>query len=220
VKILALSDEVLEPLYSPQIKERFADVDLIIGCGDLPFYYLDYIVSMLNRPLYYVPGNHDRPRQLLSDGRVVRRAAGGEPLDGRVARVRTAHGDVVLAGLGGCLRYNFDGQHQYTQAEMAARVLALTPRLLMHRLRYRRPADILVTHAPPRGIHDQPDRTHTGFDAFLSFMKRFRPRFLLHGHAHVYRRGEVIATRYGDTQVINVYPCKVIEFEKDYVGQA
>lgn len=217
MKILALSDEVVEHLYSPQIKERFAEVDLVLGCGDVPFYYLEFIVTMLGKPLYYVHGNHDKPLQYLSDGRVISRAEGCEPLEGRAERVVTPNGEVMLAGLGGSLRYNNEGVHQYTQAEMSSRVLWLAPTLLMNRLRYRRLVDILMTHAPPRGIHDGPDLAHTGFDAFRLFIERFRPRFLLHGHSHVYRNDTITATRYRDTQILNVYPYRVIEFEKDYV---
>src|SRR5215210_4093008 len=81
MKILAISDEVVEFLYGPQLKEQYADVDLVLGCGDLPFYYLEYIVTVLNVPLYYVPGNHDRLSQYHADGRIVHRAEGCELLD-------------------------------------------------------------------------------------------------------------------------------------------
>lgn len=216
MKILALSDEVVEHLYTPELKERFPDIDFIVGCGDLPFFYLEFMVTMLNKPLYYVHGNHDKPAQYLSDGRIVERAEGCEAIETTSVRVSTPGGEVLLAGLGGSIRYNL-GQQQYTQAEMAGRVLQLTPALLVNRVRYGRFLDILITHAPPRGIHDGQDQAHIGFDAFLQLMQRFRPRFLLHGHSHVYRNDAVTATRYGRTQVINVYPYRVIDFDKDYV---
>ena len=59
MKILAISDEVVELIYSPRVRQQFHDVELVIGCGDLPFYYLEYIVSSLNVPVYGVRGNHD-----------------------------------------------------------------------------------------------------------------------------------------------------------------
>jgi Icc-related predicted phosphoesterase len=208
MKILAISDEVVDSLYSPRIKEKYADVDLVLGCGDLPFYYLEFIVTMLDVPLYYVPGNHDKPNQYMSDGRVVNRAEGCEPLDGRLASRST----LLLAGLGGCLRYNADASHQYTQGEMQARVMGLAPALLANRVRYGRFLDVFISHAPPRGIHDGPDLAHTGFDAFLKLMDWFQPRFWLHGHSHVYRTDAVTATRYKQTVVLNVYPCRVIEW--------
>ena len=225
MKILAISDEVVELIYSPRVKQQFADVDLVLGCGDLPFYYLEYIVTVLNVPLYYVPGNHDRLAQYHADGRVVHRAEGCEPLDVRAAcfpsrdypAVSPAvtdglkHG-LLLAGLGGSMRYNRDAGHQYNEAEMLGRMLSLAPRLVRNWLRHGRALDILVTHAPPRAIHDADDLAHTGFTAFRTFMDLFRPRLLLHGHSHVYRNDAVTVTRYKHTQVINVYPYRVIEW--------
>ena len=218
MKILALSDEVVDVIYSPRVKEKYAEVDLVVGCGDLPFYYLEFIVTMLNVPVYYVHGNHDKPSQYLSDGRIIHRAEGCEVLDGIAARVPrrspdgSANASLLVAGLGGCLRYNADPNHQYTPNEMAGRVLKLTPALLANRLGHGRYLDILVTHAPPRGIHDGPDPAHTGFDVFLRVMNTFRPRLLLHGHSHVYRQDAVTVTQYRDTEVVNVYPYRLIEF--------
>ena len=223
MKILAVSDEVVEILYSPLLKERYADVDLVLGCGDLPFYYLEYIVTVLDVPLLYVHGNHDRLAQFRSDGRVVHRAEGCVSIDGQAVRLPLAYidqrrtpapgKDLLLAGLGGSMRYNLDGVHQYSEGQMAARALQLAPRLLLNRLRYGRSLDILVTHASPRGIHDAPDPAHIGFNTFLRAMGVFRPRLLLHGHSHVYRSDTVTRTRYRQTQVINVYPYRLIEWK-------
>lgn len=224
MKILAISDEVVDFLYSPRIKDQYADVDVVVGCGDLPFYYLEYIVTVLNVPLYYVPGNHDRLSQYHADGRIVHRAEGCEPLDLHsacfpshhypLASSKTAGPEpgLLMAGLGGSMRYNQDNAHQYNEAEMLGRALSLAPQLVANRLRYGRALDILVTHAPPRGIHDAPDLAHTGFQVFCAFMDVFRPRLLLHGHSHVYRHDAVTLTRYKDTQVINVYPYRLLEW--------
>ncbi len=216
MKILALSDEVVESLYNVRVKDRFGDVDLVVGCGDLPFFYLEFIVTMLNKPVYYVHGNHDKPSQYLSDGRIISRAEGCEAVETTSVRVPALPGGLLLAGLGGSIRYN-PGPHQYSQAEMSQRVLQLTPALLVNRARYGRFLDILITHSPPRGIHDGKDSAHIGFDAFLTVMDRFRPRYLLHGHSHVYRNDIPTLTRYRHTQVINVYPYRVLEFGRDYV---
>ncbi len=217
MKILALSDEVVPFIYSPQVRQRFGDVDLVLGCGDLPFYYLEFVVNMLDKPVYYVPGNHDKRFQYLSDGRIVTRAEGCEDVDGRAVSVNDGAGRLLLAGLGGSLRYNNDGVHQYTQVEMAGRIFALTPALLANRLRHGRPLDMLIAHSPPRGIHDASDRAHTGFDSFLTLMRLFRPRWLLHGHAHVYRQDTITETRFEGTTVINVYPYRVIEWGAEHV---
>ena len=225
MKILAISDEVIDALYSPRLKQKFADVDLVIGCGDLPFYYLEFVVTVLDVPLYYVPGNHDKPSQYLSDGRIIHRAEGCERLDGRTLTVSlpmnhsqpdprpaARYPPLLLAGLGGCLRYNADASHQYTQSAMARRAWRLAPTLTLNRLRHGRALDIFVAHAPPRGIHDAEDLAHTGFDVFLKLMDVARPRYLLHGHSHVYHPDVITRTHYKDTTVLNVYPYRVIEF--------
>jgi predicted phosphodiesterase len=48
MKVLAISDIVIDWIYSPQIRTRFSDVNLAIGCGDLPQYYLEYIINALD----------------------------------------------------------------------------------------------------------------------------------------------------------------------------
>lgn len=210
MKILALSDEVVDFIYSQQVRERFGDVDLVFGCGDLPFYYLEFVVTVLNKPVYFVPGNHDARSQYMSDGRIVSSAEGCINLDQKVA----FEGDLILAGLGGSIRYRPDGVHQYTDVEMSARIARLAPRLWLNRLRHGRFLDVLITHAPPLGIHDGSDLAHTGFQSLLGFIKNFRPRYLLHGHSHVYRSGEITRTQIGPTEVLNVYPYRVIEWER------
>lgn len=206
MKILALSDEVEPRIYSPEVRENYGDVDLIVGCGDVPFYYLEFVVTMLNVPLYYVHGNHDHTKQYMSDGRVATKAEGGVLLDGRVLNAQ----GLLLAGLGGSIRYR-PGAHQYTENEMRWRILGLAPRLWLNRLRFGRYLDILVTHSPPFGVHDKQDAAHRGFRVFLSFIKRFRPRYLLHGHSHVYLPETITRTQVYDTQVLNVYPYRIVE---------
>ena len=200
VTILAVSDNVAPLVYSDRIRERFGHVDLVLSCGDLPLGYFDYIVSMLNVPLLGVPGNHDHgPTYRAMDGR--RLALGTVNLHGRVVRT---HG-LTLAGLGGSLRYN-NGPWQWSEAEARRCLRRMLPRLLLNKLRHGRYLDILVTHAPPRHVHDAEDRCHRGFEALLPFLRRFRPRYHLHGHIHVYDGRTATKTRVGETLVLNAYP--------------
>jgi uncharacterized protein len=96
---------------------------------------------------------------------------------------------------------------------MMSNIMWLAPQLLVNRLRYGRWLDVLVAHSPPLGIHDESDPAHRGFAAFLTFMRWFKPRYLLHGHIHLYRRNVVTETRYLETDVINVYPYRVLDLE-------
>ena len=70
-----------------------------------------------------------------------------------------------------------------------------------------------MTHAPPAGVHDGPDATHRGFRAFRWLLDTFRPRYHLHGHAHVYDRRVPTRTQVGRTEVVNVYPYREVVLE-------
>lgn len=198
-KVLSLSDVVLDTIYSPRVRSRFTDVDLIIGCGDLPYYYLEYVMTALNKPLFYVRGNHSSIVEHTTTG----------PKEGPLGAIDIHRKVVVFEGLlfggvEGSLRYR-SGPYQYTDAEMWWYVIGLIPALFRNQILYGRYLDVFVTHAPPWGIHDQPDLPHHGIKAFRWFLKVFKPAYHFHGHIHVYRRDTETNTRFNVTQVINSY---------------
>lgn len=199
MQILTISDEVVPAIYSLNIKQRFQRTQLILSCGDLPIYYLEFVVTMLGVPCYYVFGNHDGPEE-TSQGEVLKQASGATCVDGHAV----CHEGLLIAGLGGSIRYKPQATYQFTETEMMRRAYRLAPALLFNRLRYGRYLDIMLTHAPPLGIHNGPDYPHRGFAAFLWFMDRFRPRYLIHGHIHLsYGFDRTIETTYNTTTVIN-----------------
>jgi Icc-related predicted phosphoesterase len=209
MRILAISDVVVPQLYAAEVPERFRQVDLVLSCGDLPYDYLEYVVTRLGKPLYYVHGNHapGGPGIFCDDGAFKPGPDGCSNLHRRIVNFR----GLRIGGLEGCVRYN-PGPFQYSQSEMQRFALGMTPGLMWNRHRYGRGLDILLTHASPWGIHDQPDAAHRGFKAYLSLMERFRPRYLIHGHVHLYR-GEVQRTLYHETTVINAYGFQFIDVD-------
>ena len=46
-------------------------------------------------------------------------------------------------------------------------------------------------------------------------MERFRPRYLIHGHVHVYNPRETIETVYRDTTVNNTYGYRTLEIDEE-----
>ena len=74
-KVLAIGDQVAPQIYDAGIKTRYADVGLVLGCGDLP-HYLEYVVTMLNVPLYYVMENHGCKVEYTSRGGQWRHSGG------------------------------------------------------------------------------------------------------------------------------------------------
>lgn len=184
----------------------------MLSCGDLPFDYLEYLVSRLNVPVMYVPGNHDAAVRGPDMTWMPLRAElpipgpqGCDNIDGRVFEFR----GLRVAGLGGSLRYK-EGPNQYTQAQMSWRALNLSFRIRLKRVRQGRKLDILVTHAPPFGLAEARDAAHVGFVAVLRLAQRFQPRLLLHGHVHPYGR-TLPERRLRETRVVNAIPYRVIE---------
>ncbi len=210
LRILVLSDQVHELLYSSLIKSQFEDIDFVLSCGDLPFPYLEYVLTMLNVPLLYVPGNHDRPTHTI-DGRTVAWPEGAVNIDGRAFTLRLSNRPpLTVVGFGGSMKYG-GTTNQYTNWEMRTRVAAIELRLLWNRWVKRRGVDILVTHAPPLGIHDGKDLCHKGFRSFLGFIRRHRPIYHFHGHVHPAYGYDVEPRKYYGTEIRNIYGYELLE---------
>ena len=218
--ILCVADHRDPRVYSSLIKERFGNIDLVLAAGDLELDYYGFIVSSLNKPLLFVFGNHN----LSKIGNYHRKytsgfedwqsidpymlpSYGSEYIGGKLRSV----GGLLLAGLGGTRRYN-SGMNQFTEFQMMWRIIGLIPRLLINKIRYGRFVDILLTHAPPLGIGDQPDACHRGFKSYLLFMRWFKPAYLVHGHIHLYDLNAKRVFQYENTTVVNAYNHYIIEY--------
>ncbi|PXY19875.1 metallophosphoesterase [Prauserella sp. PE36] len=213
-RALVVADEVDEKLWTDCV--RSLSVDLVLGAGDLPFDYLEHLADTLEKPLVFVPGNHDpdltgftRYRGLVLRAGFPARwpgPCGGVNADGRVVEVA----GLRIAGLGGSIRYN-EGPNQWTQRQQARRARRLV------RSARGKAVDVLLTHSPPRGVGDREDRAHHGFDCLHRTVERLRPRWLLHGHIHPH--GEKVREhRVGDTRVRNVVGAHVLELGRQGVG--
>ena len=222
MKILGVADHIDPIVYSPAVRERFGDVDVVIGAGDLPVDYLDFICTTLGKPLLFVYGNHnltgfhelnrtadpyDRSKGWVS-GRL--KGPGGLYIDRRVIRIK----GLLVAGLGGSPWYN-GGDNQFSERSMFLRALHLVPGLLWNRLRHGRYLDVLVTHSAPFGVQDGTDRAHAGFRTFLWIMRKFKPRYLIHGHVHLWDRNQPRVSRYLETTVVNAYDHVVVKPGED-----
>ena len=183
-----------------------------MSCGDLPFDYLEYLVTCTNVPLLYVPGNHDpnvKPPDTtwvpLQSEIPVPGPQGCENVDGRVIEVN----GLRIAGLGGSLRYK-DGPNQYSQAQMLRRAVRLELWVRLKRVRAGRKLDVLVTHAPPFDVAEAKDATHEGFKALNRMVKEFHPLVHVHGHVHPYGRA-LPELQLNGTRIVNAVPSRLIE---------
>ncbi len=187
MKILAVSDEVSPYFYDYYTPGRLDGIDLILSCGDLSREYLEFLVTMSNRPVLYVHGNHDdRFDQAPPEGCVC------------VDDSLYVHQGIRILGLGGSFRYR-DGKYMYTEEQMRRRILRLGIPL------WRQGGiDILLTHAPARHVNDLDTQPHQGFECFGDLVEKYRPKYFIHGHVHK-RYGIHIPQRaqLGDTTVIN-----------------
>jgi uncharacterized protein len=207
MKILAVSDRVEKSFLKEDfLKEKCRGIHLILGCGDLPSYYLEYLTNSLNVPLFYVPGNHDEQSHQTQ---LTKKpfAQGCKNIDQDVIHFK----GLLIGGLAGSLRYK-KGDYLYTEFQMKQKVFSIIPKLMLNSIKFNRYIDVLITHAPPYGIHDQTDLPHRGFKTFLSFMKLFKPVYLIHGHAML-KKGKAL-TQYHLTTVINTNHYKLLEIEK------
>ncbi len=221
MKLLCIADHVDPIVYSNAIKERFKDVDIVLSAGDLPMDYLGFIVSSLNKPLYFVFGNHNLKHIGTFNKRYASRYVPVNQIPMTFGStyvgfnvLRDKKNDLIIMGLGGCKKYN-KAENQYTELEMYINIIKLLPKLLFNKIFRGRYLDILLTHASPRGIHDKEDPCHIGFESFKWFMRVFRPQYLLHGHIHLYNKNEKRLTEYHNTTVINVYDHYILNFDKE-----
>lgn len=213
LQVLAVSDEVDDRIYSSSVTHRMGDVDMVLGCGDVPATYLEFLADALRRPVYYVLGNHAEELTRSSERGTPRHPKGCIDLGGKVERdVRSG---LILAGLPGCIRYSEHDPVQYTEWQMTWMMLKMTPRLLWNRFRHGRALDLLVTHSPPRHVNDREDVAHRGFTSMRRFLKWFGPAYQVHGHIHLYDRSQPNTVQFLDTEVINIYPYQRLELAFD-----
>ena len=210
IPILAVTDEADPRIHSATLRERMGHVAFAVSCGDLPASYLEFIADALNRPVYYVLGNHAEELTRRS-GKPIRDPIGAVDLGGNV--VQDPATGLILAGFPGSPRYNEFEPAQYSEWEIGMMACKMAPRLYLNRMQHGRALDLLVTHAPPRNVNDRADPAHRGFVALRGFLEKWRPPVHIHGHVHLYDRTAPAEQRYGDTAVINVFPYRLLELE-------
>ncbi len=194
MKILTVSDRVSTELIEGAAPSPIDKIDLILGCGDLPPEYLRALRVRYDVPLFYILGNHDIRHDTPPDGCLN--------LTGRIVSYGGAH----FLGFSGSRWYN-GNQHQYREHEMRSQI-----RRLWFRLWRLKSLDVIMTHAPPRNIHDADDRCHKGFNCYNRFIKRYQPRYFVHGHIHaLFEKPSDRVTIVGNTRVINSYGFHVLD---------
>ena len=197
MKILTVSDIVVRELSDQFDARQFDGVELVLSCGDLPPEYLSTIREKLDAPLFYVRGNHDIRYKYTPPVGCL-----------NIHQRRVVFNGLWLMGLEGSRWYN-GGPIQYREFQMRQMIWRMLPGLW-----FRKGLDIVITHAPPRHVHDAEDRCHRGFDSFLKLISRFKPRYFIHGHIHAhFTDPSQRVTLVGKTRVINTFAFHLLEVD-------
>lgn len=194
MRVLVLADEESKSLWDYFDKSKLEGVDLIISCGDLNPKYLSFLATFTKVPILYVHGNHDG-------------CYADTPPEGCICiddDIYNYNGLRIL-GLGGCMRYK-PGPCQYTEMAMKSRILRLG-----FKIRKNKGFDVLVTHAPAAGFHDMEDLPHQGFRCFVDLIRKYKPKYFIHGHVHLCYGRFPREDKLDETTVINAY--EKYEFE-------
>lgn len=196
MRILIISD-VESPYIWNAADDFLKSIDFTISCGDLKSEYLRFIVTMTNKPLFYVHGNHD-------DHYLRNAPEGCDNIDDKIIEYQ----GLRMLGLGGCRQYK-DGPFQYTDREMNTRYRKLKRKLL-----FNSNLDLLITHSPAKGLGDGGDFVHQGFEVFNKILDKYKPTYHLHGHYHLNYDNCQRIIQYGETTIINGHGYYLLEYSK------
>ena len=177
MKLLILAD-----IDDFQWKHGVGQADVLLSCGDVSDeVILEAAQAYRCALILAVKGNHDSKSPFL------------KPIADLHLQIRE-HGGISFGGMNGSWRYKPRGHFLYSQAEVQGFLAAFPP------------VDIFLSHNSPREIHDQNDDVHYGFEALNTYIKRVKPRILIHGHQHTNMESHVEGTR-----IISVYGHRLIE---------
>jgi Icc-related predicted phosphoesterase len=187
IRILTVSDFIDKSL-TQMVEDRTAGpVDLIISCGDMEPEYLSFLRDRLDAPLFYVKGNHDIRYSRTNP-------MGCQNIHENLVRFKSLN----ILGLEGSMWYS-GGVNQYTDQEMRMMIFGMWPHIW-----WKGGVNMVVTHAPPKNIHDAGDLCHTGFTSFVKLIKKRNPEYFIHGHIHKeFKSMDERTTTVNNTKVIN-----------------
>lgn len=200
IRFLAASDMKEHALEQVANRDNLGPLDGILGCGDLEPDWLTFLADAFHAPLVYVRGNHDRGGEW--EERPLRVPRWLEA--GRVDRVA----GISIVGLGWPGVLEAGNRRRPWLAWRQA--LAIAGRALRSRLVRRREPLVVISHVPPAGIGDAPDRYHQGFGAYRWLLGLLRPPIWIHGHTTTASVASLLEHS-GSTAVANATGAMLIE---------
>lgn len=195
MKVLLVSDEESKYIWDFFKPENFKDIDIIISCGDLKSEYLRFLATMIKAPLFYIHGNHDNNYRYNPP-------EGCQCIEDKIIN----YNGIRIMGFGGSMKYK-NSTFVYTEKEMKRRINKLKISLFLNR-----GIDIVVTHSAPKGINDENDLCHEGFQCFVDLMDKYSPKYFCHGHVHLNYGNKPRIVEYKNTTVINAFNYYIFEY--------
>lgn len=195
MKTLVFSDLHGDQGLIEKVRELSKDIDIAICCGDISPVHGDTIeagrrLGRLDARLFIVPGNFELPTTLSA----ICKENNWTDLHGKSFKVN----GITIVGCGGAPKGPFNTPYELEEREFEE---------ILAKIEY---ADILVTHAPPKGVTDYTNGANIGSDAIRAFIEDKQPKINLCGHVHENGGKEGMIN---NTKVMNIArQIKVIEF--------
>jgi Icc-related predicted phosphoesterase len=184
MKILVIADR--NPHINIEEVVTKENIELVITLGDLTREDILGLERVTHIPKIGVYGNHDSGNYM-----------GGLGIWDMHRKIWSFNG-LSFGGFQGCVRYKDNPDAiMCTQAE-ATQLMQGYPRV-----------DVFLSHCPPRGINDEEEIAHQGFDALREYLDIQKPSVWLHGHT--YPTDETIIKQHGPTRIEYVFKYRIIE---------
>lgn len=162
------------------------NIQLVITLGDLTREDLLGLVSVTHIPKIGVYGNHDSGNYMPE--------LGIWDLHLKIWQ----YSGLTFGGFQGCVRYKENPDAIMCTQDEATELLRGFPKV-----------DVFISHCPPRGINDEEEIAHQGFNALRDYIENAKPQILLHGHT--YPTEETLVRQHGATRIEYVYKYKVVD---------
>lgn len=183
MKILAIADRRPDINIIDTVRDN--EIELLVTLGDLYREDLLALEQITNIPKIGVYGNHDSGSYMNELG-----------IWDMHLKIWDYKG-LRFGGFQGCVRYKDSAHAIMCSQEEAIELMSGFPKV-----------DVFICHCPPRGINDEEEIAHQGFDALRNYIDLEQPKVLMHGHT--YPTEENITKQSGPTRIEYVYGYKII----------
>ena len=184
MKALVIADRNPDINFAEVIQQN--GIDIVITLGDLERHDLLGLTLVGGIPKIGVYGNHCSGNYMDEIGIV------------NMHNTTWEYKGLSFGGIQGSVRYKDNPDAIMFTQEEASGLLADFPGV-----------DVFISHCPPRGINDEDELAHQGFEGLRRYIERTPPKVLLHGHT--YPSEDSLVTQHGPTKIEYVYKWRIVD---------